>query len=47
VPTARNRLGGHGQGSEPVDVPEHVVAFVLHMTAATILFLAQASDAKT
>jgi AbiJ N-terminal domain 4 len=47
VPTARNRLGGHGQGSEPVDVPEHVVAFVLHMTAAAIMFLAQASDAKT
>ncbi|MGA7742255.1 MAG: hypothetical protein WBP56_06665 [Polyangia bacterium] len=46
VPTARNRLGGHGQGSVPVEAPGHVVAFVLHMTAAAIVFLGQASDAK-
>ena len=46
VPTARNRLGGHGQGSVPVEAPGHVAAFVLHMTAAAIVFLGQASDAK-
>lgn len=42
VPTARNRLGGHGQGVEPVTVPEHYVAFALHQTAAAIVFLANA-----
>jgi len=46
VPTARNRLGGHGQGSVPVEAPGHVAAFVLHMTAAAIVFLGQASYAK-
>jgi hypothetical protein len=46
VPTARNRLSGHGQGSVPVEAPRHVVTFVLHMTAAAIVFLGQASDAK-
>lgn len=42
VPTARNRLGGHGQGSAVVDVPPHYVAFALHQTAAAIVFLANA-----
>ena len=44
VPTARNRLGGHGQGGTPVDVPDHLTAYVLHLTAATIVFLARACD---
>lgn len=42
VPTARNKLGGHGQGEEPVDVPEHIVSYVLHITASTIVFLVKA-----
>ena len=42
VPTARNRLGGHGQGSNVVQVPAHFVAYVLHQTASTIVFLARA-----
>jgi hypothetical protein len=41
VPTARNRLGGHGQGSAVVEVPAHIVAYVLHMTAASIVFLVE------
>lgn len=44
VPTARNRLGGHGQGAGRVEVPAHIVAFVLHMTASAIVFLVQACD---
>lgn len=44
VPTARNRLGGHGQGSTIVDVPPHLVAFALHQTAAAIVFLAKADS---
>lgn len=42
VPTARNRLGGHGQGPEVVEVPQHLVAYVLHLTAAAIVFLVEA-----
>jgi uncharacterized protein DUF7014 len=45
VPTVRNKLGGHGQGVEIVPVPEHLVAYVLHMTAAAIVFLAAAERA--
>lgn len=42
VPTARNRLGGHGQGTEVISVPGHLVAFALHQTAAAIVFLSKA-----
>ena len=42
VPTGRNRLSGHGQGAKPVSVPNHLVAYMLHMTASAIVFLAEA-----
>lgn len=42
VPTARNKRGGHGQGNDIVEVPAHLVAYVLHMTASTIVFLVEA-----
>ncbi len=45
VPTVRNRLGGHGQGSAIVDVPANLVAYTIHMTAATIVFLVEAEIA--
>jgi hypothetical protein len=45
VPTAHNKLGGHGQGSEVVEVPQHLVGYVLHMTAAAIVFLAESDRA--
>lgn len=45
VPTARNRLGGHGQGAQVVQVPEYLAAYVLHLTASAILFLAEAEKA--
>jgi hypothetical protein len=45
VPTARNRLGGHGQGAKPTSVPDHIVAYLLHMTASTIVFLIEADRA--
>ena len=41
VPSARNKLGGHGQGTSVVNVPEHIVAYVLHMTAACLVFLVE------
>lgn len=40
VPVGRNELSGHGQGSTPIVVPNHIMAYMLHMTATTIVFLA-------
>jgi len=31
----------HGQGSTPIDVPEHYVAYALHLAASDIVFLLQ------
>ena len=42
VPTARNKFGGHGQGTQVVEVPDHIVAYVLYLTAAAIVFIAEA-----
>jgi hypothetical protein len=44
VPTIRNKLGGHGQGSEPTSVPESIASYALHLTATTILFLSKAEN---
>jgi hypothetical protein len=46
VPTARNKLGGHGQGAVAIQVPTHLVAYVLHMTASAIVFLVEAHQAQ-
>ena len=46
VPTGRNKLSGHGQGTTPEAVPDHLVAYMLNMTASAIVFLAEA-DEKT
>ena len=42
VPTGRNKLSGHGQGMKPVSVPAHLTAYMMHMTASGIVFLADA-----
>jgi hypothetical protein len=39
VPTLRNKLSGHGQGSVPVIVPQGLAAYTLHLTAANIVLL--------
>ena len=44
VPTARNRRSGHGQGPKIVEVPEHIAAYVLHLTASNILLFAKANE---
>jgi hypothetical protein len=42
IPTPRNRRAGHGAGSGPApDIPDELVSYVLHMTASTVLFLAE------
>lgn len=43
VPTVRNKLGGHGQGAEPTEVPQFMVRYTLHLTATTIVMLVEAS----
>jgi len=45
VPTGRNKLSGHGQGQQPVDVPNYIAAYVLHMTASAIVLLREAESA--
>ncbi len=44
VPTVRNKMGGHGQGAELVDVPDHIAAYALHLTASTIVFLVKSEQ---
>lgn len=48
VPTLRNQAGrgAHGQGSTPVEVPDYLAAYCLHMTAVNIVFLVEAHNAK-
>lgn len=46
IPTVRNRLDAHGRGGNPRDVPGYYASFLLHLTAATVLFLAE-SDKET
>jgi hypothetical protein len=43
IATARNKLGGHGQGATPRTVPRELVSYVLHMTASTIVFLIESA----
>lgn len=42
VPTGRNKLGGHGQGSTVISVPAHFASYMLHMTGSAIQFLMNA-----
>lgn len=42
IPTGRNKLSGHGQGTNPTMVPDHLVSYMLHMTASTLVFLTTA-----
>lgn len=44
IATARNKLGGHGQGAQPREVPREIVSYVLHMTASTIVFLIESAQ---
>ncbi len=45
LPTVRNKTSGHGQGSDPVTVPEHVAAYALHLAATNIVFLVESHKA--
>lgn len=39
VPVLRNKMSGHGAGTQTRIIPDHFAAFQLHQTAAVILFL--------
>jgi hypothetical protein len=41
VPTARNKLSGHGAGAQPKEIPASMAAYLLHMTASAVVFLVQ------
>ena len=46
IPTPRNRQAGHGAGTTAnPSVPSPLVSYVLHMTAATVLFLSEMEKA--
>jgi len=45
IPTVRNKVGGHGQGTAITVVPEYVAGYALHLTASSIVFLAKAEAA--
>jgi len=45
VPTVRNKEAGHGQGATARQVPEHLAAYILHLTASSIVFLVRAEQA--
>ncbi|MGZ2431465.1 STM4504/CBY_0614 family protein [Rhizobium redzepovicii] len=44
IPTGRNKQSGHGQGATPTTVPDHMAAYMLHMTASTLVFLTTAEQ---
>jgi hypothetical protein len=46
LPTVRNKEAGHGQGAEPVDVPQYLAAYALHLAASNIGLLVEAYKAK-
>jgi hypothetical protein len=45
LPSVRNNAGSHGQGATPKDTPTYVGAYALHLAAANIVYLCEASRA--
>ena len=43
VPTVRNKMAGHGQGSIPASVPDYMARFAMHLTASNIVLLVDAA----
>ncbi|MDC7746216.1 STM4504/CBY_0614 family protein [Rhizobium binxianense] len=44
IPTGRNKQSGHGQGATPTTIPDNIAAYMLHMTASTLVFLTTAEQ---
>ena len=45
LPTISNETSRHGQGAQPVEVPDHFAAYALHLAASNIVFLVQCHKA--
>lgn len=45
IPATRNKLPGHAQEVQLIDVPPHYAGYMLHLTAATIQFLIESEKA--
>ncbi len=45
LPVVRNKLGGHGQGKEPIKVHAYFAGYALHLAATNIVFLVEAHNA--
>ena len=43
IPTLRNKLGGHGQGHQPIALESDITRYGLNLTASNILFLIEKS----
>lgn len=43
VATLRNKLGAHGNGTQPEEVPEHLAKYALHATGSAIVLLVDAA----
>jgi len=46
IPTVRNKVAGHGQGTQPRNVPPYIAEYIMHITASTLLLLGEASGLK-
>jgi hypothetical protein len=46
LPVVRNETGGHGQGSQPVEMPNHIAVYPLNLAAAKIRLLYEAFAAS-
>ena len=44
VAVIRNEEGGHGSGSVPNEVPNHLAAYQIHLTGSAIVFLIRCND---
>jgi hypothetical protein len=44
IPTVRNKLAGHGQGSRAIAVPQYLVGYALNVTASAIRLLCEAES---
>ncbi|HXI13730.1 MAG TPA: hypothetical protein VNM92_13965 [Thermoanaerobaculia bacterium] len=42
IPTVRNKVSGHGQGSQPQAIPQHVATYGLHLAGSSIVFVVNA-----
>jgi len=46
VTTIRNKMAGHGQGSNPIVVHEEIAKYALNLTASNILFIIESARIK-